>query len=264
MNKKSLPKIGSTYAFSLEDGRFSACRVIGSIEDGKDSSIKVVCSDLIESTIPSLDHAHLKNILFINHHSWNNSAVLQWVSDPIPKNFVFLGVTPPTCDEKKIECNSYSGWAAVTLQPLAQWVWDNDREQSDKNDNVKEGKSQKQRKELEASRNKYLESITLEKLLERKFFLTWDEYPSDVAKKASIAIMQNTVENLMRLPLGADESVKLIHLKDCILSFNTIDEKYDNFIETIEREDICEEFEGILNACKLGYLEDLADEWRDW
>ena len=264
MNKKSLPKIGSTYAFPVEDGRFSACRVIGSIEEGKDSSVKVVCANLIESIIPSLDNAQLKSILFINHHSWNNSPVLQWVSEAIPKNFVFLGVIPPTIDETKLECSSYGGWASLTLQPLAQWIWDNDREQSDKNDKVKEEQYQKKRKELEVSRKKYLESITLEKLSARNFFPTWDEYPSDIAKKASIVIMRNTIKKLISLPLDADESLKILHLKDCIVSFNEIDEKYDNFIETIEREDICEEFEGILYACKLGHLEDLVDEWRDW
>jgi hypothetical protein len=36
------------------------------------------------------------------------------------------------------------------------------------------------------------------------------------------------------------------------------------FIETVEREDICDEFEAIVHACGLGNYKDLADRWRDW
>lgn len=263
-NKKSLPEIGSTYAFPLDDGRFSACRVIGSVEDGKNSSVKVICTEWLGSSMPSLDDALLRKILFINHHSWNNSPVLQWVSDPVPADFILLGIIPPTNGEEKLECNSYSGWCALTVQPLAQWLWDNDREKSDANDKVRDEEYQRQRQKVESERNEYLENITLEKLLKRKFFPAWSEYPSEAAKKASREIMQETVKNLMGVPLDADESLKITHLKDCILKFNAIDQKFEYFIETIEREDICEEFESILHACKLGHLEDLADEWRDW
>ncbi len=52
-------------------------------------------------------------------------------------------------------------------------------------------------------------------------------------------------------------------LQDCIESFNELDAEM-RFIETIEREDICEEFEAIVHACRLGNYEDLASRWRDW
>ncbi len=51
-------------------------------------------------------------------------------------------------------------------------------------------------------------------------------------------------------------------LKQCIESFNNLDAEMD-FIETVEREDICEEFEAIVHACGLGAYTDLADRWRD-
>ena len=52
-------------------------------------------------------------------------------------------------------------------------------------------------------------------------------------------------------------------LQRCIESFNEIDRK-THWIESVERDDICVEFEAIVHACGLGRRKDLADEWRDW
>ena len=52
-------------------------------------------------------------------------------------------------------------------------------------------------------------------------------------------------------------------LQECIEAFNALDAEL-HFIETGEREDICEEFEAIVHACGLGGHEDLADRWREW
>ena len=53
-------------------------------------------------------------------------------------------------------------------------------------------------------------------------------------------------------------------LQECIERFNSIDAEMDHFIETIERDDICEEVEAIVHACGLVAHEDLADKWREW
>ncbi len=54
------------------------------------------------------------------------------------------------------------------------------------------------------------------------------------------------------------------NLRRCILRLNELDEQYDNFIETVEREDLCAEFDEIVYAVGLHDYEDLAGRWRDW
>jgi hypothetical protein len=46
-------------------------------------------------------------------------------------------------------------------------------------------------------------------------------------------------------------------------AFNKLDAQME-FIETEEREDICEEFQAVASACGLGPKARLADKWRKW
>jgi hypothetical protein len=75
--------------------------------------------------------------------------------------------------------------------------------------------------------------------------------------------MTNTVNELLELGRNTSESERMAILQHCIESFNALDAEM-RFIETIEREDICEEFEAIVHACGLGAHKDLADRWREW
>jgi hypothetical protein len=75
--------------------------------------------------------------------------------------------------------------------------------------------------------------------------------------------MAATVRLLVDLGESASEEERKAILRACIESFNELDAKL-GFIETVEREDICEEFEAVVHACGLGRYENLADEWREW
>jgi hypothetical protein len=114
-----------------------------------------------------------------------------------------------------------------------------------------------------AAHREYLRHVTLNDLRDHLFFPRWKGYPPPAAVRASRSIMANTVERLIDLGEGASESTRMIVLRECIESFNEMDAR-KSFIETVEREDICEEFEAIVHACGLGSHENLADEWRDW
>jgi hypothetical protein len=46
--------------------------------------------------------------------------------------------------------------------------------------------------------------------------------------------------------------------------FNELDEATDHFINTIEREDICERLSDLVHLTGLEGLDELADYWRDW
>jgi hypothetical protein len=43
-----------------------------------------------------------------------------------------------------------------------------------------------------------------------------------------------------------------------------LDSEQNGFIETIEREDLCEVLEMVLNAAKFPGLMDEVEDWRDW
>ena len=267
--KTVLPTEGAAFAFPLEDGRYSVCRVVldrtsEPAKQWKGDAILVACSAWIGDTVPDVSDVSLRPILHLTHHLWNNDPELMWVSDPPPDNFMSIGSIEPTQEEKSMICQSFGGWAAITLQPLAQWRWDNDREAVLAADEIK-GRGDSQRRQREQQkREQYLAEITLEGLREHQFFPQWVEYPPKKAIRASRQIMTDTVQQLLDIGLTASESKRMDILQDCIERFNAIDVEMDHFIETVEREEICKEFEAIAHACGLGAHEDLADDWREW
>jgi hypothetical protein len=53
-------------------------------------------------------------------------------------------------------------------------------------------------------------------------------------------------------------------VKSVVISLNELNQKYDDFIETMEREDL---FELITEAARISGLEsedDITEEWREW
>jgi hypothetical protein len=72
--------------------------------------------------------------------------------------------------------------------------------------------------------------------------------------------MADTVHELIELSKAASEEERLQVLEKCIESFNSLNGDQD-FIATLEREDICDEFEAIVHASPD---EPLVDEWREW
>jgi len=99
--------------------------------------------------------------------------------------------------------------------------------------------------------------VTLDDLRGHTFFANWKDYPPLKVIRASRKVMAITVEALVELGPRASESNRMAILQRCIESFNILDAKM-HFIETVEREDICEEFEAIVHACGLGAHKDLV------
>jgi hypothetical protein len=265
----SLPAEGVAFAVPLEDDRFGACRVIrGSTGDEAKAHgtyhILVACSAWIGESIPDAQDPALRPILYLTHHSWDNKPEILWISDPVPDDFIPIGTIESTAEEKEIQCLTFGGWGSVRVQPLAQWRWDNDRESVLAGDTIQNKESSLQHQRERQERAEYLAHVTLEQLRDRQFFRTWDDYPPRKAIRASRHIMADTVQQLLDLGSSAPEADRMAILQDCIERFNAIDAEMDYFIETVEREDICEEFEAIVHACGLGGHGNLVDEWRDW
>jgi hypothetical protein len=266
--KPELPRAGAAFAFPIGDGRLSVCRVLldASSERAKEwggDAVLVACSSWIGNEIPSADDPALRPILHLNHHAWVNDPRVLWVSDVPPADLIPIGTIEPTPEERAFPCMTFGDWSGLTVQPLAQWRWDHDRAAVIKKDAVDEKEEAEVRQHARLEREQYLERVTLDDLRGRRFFPNWKGYPPAKAVRASRKVMADTVEELHLLGPEASEEDRLAVLRRCIESFNGLDAETE-FIETVEREDICEEFEAIVHACGLGRHADLADQWREW
>ena len=267
--KTPLPSEGAAFAVPLEDGRFGVCRVIRCTTDDEAQEygadcLLVGCSAWIGDNVPDAKDPSLRPILYLTHHAWDNKPEVLWVSGPPPSDFIPIGTIESTAEDKAIECRSFGGWGSAQIQPLAQWRWDNERESVLADDKIKKRERVQKRQREQQQRDEYLASITLEALRDHQFFPQWEKYPPKQAVRASRRIMTDTVQQLLDVGPKASESDRMAILQDCIERFNSIDAQMEHFIATVEREDICEEFEAIVHACGLGAHEDLADAWRDW
>lgn len=263
-----LPQEGDAFAFLLDDGRYGVCRVIrvGNKDDVKfwgEPVVLYATSPWIGDEVPKADEPALQEILFLNHHFWDNSTTVSWTNEEVPDSFIAIGKIPPSEEELKLESHSFSEWLGAGIDVLTQWRWDHDREallaeeaeEEEANQRLQEARAEEARKELL--------SMTLEKLAKHRFFPDWGSMPSKKATDQSRKIMQRTVAELASIGKGASEEARMAVLQGCIEAFNDLDEKLE-FIMTDEREDICAEFEILVHACGLGKYEDLADRWREW
>ncbi|MDM5326748.1 hypothetical protein [Neobacillus sp. CF12] len=53
-------------------------------------------------------------------------------------------------------------------------------------------------------------------------------------------------------------------VKEIVLKFNQLNEQYDSFIETTEREELVEYILSVAELAGLEKLDDLTEEWREW
>lgn len=262
------PSPGDAFAAPLGDGRYTVCRVI--LDATSDAArrwnvpgVLVACSAWVGGDIPRPDDPALRPILRRTHHSWAGALEMAWVAEPVPPDFVPLGRIPPTAEEVATPCGTFSGWSAMAEQALMQWRWDQERAAVLEEDKVKQAEAAVLREKAAAARRAYLAGVTLAELSARAFFPRWKANPPAKAARASRDLMAATVRRLTELGEAAGEEERRAVLRACIGSFNELDARL-RFIDTVVREDICEEFEAIVHACGLGRYVDLADEWREW
>jgi hypothetical protein len=99
--------------------------------------------------------------------------------------------------------------------------------------------------------------------------MVWEQYSEENCMKA-YKIFDDLVDGLIQKGQNALEKDKVKLFKKCVLALNDLDEELDNcFIETTEREDLCELIDKITIAAGLNpedYAdgEGLSDEWREW
>ncbi|MDX2240213.1 MAG: hypothetical protein NW224_05975 [Leptolyngbyaceae cyanobacterium bins.302] len=96
-----------------------------------------------------------------------------------------------------------------------------------------------------------------------------EQYTQENCNKAQ-TIFDTLIAELIALGIEADESQKIQKFEVAVLALNNLNEELDDcFIETGEREDLCELCNAICRAARIdpskyGDGEGPASEWREW
>lgn len=122
-------------------------------------------------------------------------------------------------------------------------------------------------------KNEFLEDImtTLEELTKNKPTVEWkqrmdedDDLFTDENIAATNEVLNSYTNSLKKLGANTTEEDILECVKEVVIKFNELNDKYDYFIETMEREELCD---FIIEAARIAGFEseeDITEEWREW
>ncbi|MEH7012432.1 hypothetical protein V7087_16730 [Neobacillus niacini] len=113
--------------------------------------------------------------------------------------------------------------------------------------------------------------MTFEELTKNKPTLEWkqrmdedDDLFTDENINATNEVLDSYINSLKELKDNPTEEKVLECVKKVVISLNELNENYDYFIETMEREEL---YEFITEAARIaGFVseEDITEEWREW
>lgn len=114
--------------------------------------------------------------------------------------------------------------------------------------------------------------MTLEELTKNKPTVEWkqrmDEYDDDIFTEENIsatnAVLNSYTKRLIELKNNSSSAEIMDCVKEVVLKLNELNEKYDYYIDTMEREELCD---FIIEAAQLVGLEaeeDITEKWREW
>lgn len=101
--------------------------------------------------------------------------------------------------------------------------------------------------------------------------LNWRERMDDgddMFTIANISAADKALHHYLGKIQGLNENVSQKNLLDCVkeivLKFNQLNEQYDYFIETTEREELVEYIVSVAELAGLKTKDDVTEEWREW
>ncbi|WP_088090417.1 hypothetical protein [Bacillus sp. OV166] len=113
--------------------------------------------------------------------------------------------------------------------------------------------------------------MTFEELTKNKPTLEWkqrmdedDDLFTDENINATNEVLDSYINSLKVLRDNPTEEEILECVKKVVISLNELNENYDYFIETMEREEL---YEFITEAARIAGFEseeDITEEWREW
>lgn len=81
--------------------------------------------------------------------------------------------------------------------------------------------------------------------------------------RAANKVLDSFIKNLTVMG-GLTEKEIMKYVKQVTQKLNKLNEKYDYFIETLEREELCEYIMEAAGIAGLEFDEDITEEWREW
>ncbi|MDW4509574.1 hypothetical protein R7236_14320 [Priestia megaterium] len=82
--------------------------------------------------------------------------------------------------------------------------------------------------------------------------------------KATDEILDTYMNRLKDSVDKMSEQDILEYVKEVVIGLNELNEQFDYFIETLEREELCDFIIKAANAAGLEIKEDITEEWREW
>lgn len=113
--------------------------------------------------------------------------------------------------------------------------------------------------------------MTFEELTKNKPTVDWkqrmdedDDLFTDENINATNEVLDTYINNLKELGNNLTEEEILECVKKVVISLNELNDNYDYFIETMEREELCEFIIEAASIAGLESEEDITEEWREW
>lgn len=259
---------GQVFAFPLgSQGHFGVCRVVR-LHQGE---AVLAALDWFGSTRPSLEMVSDRPLVYDNHGPFGGEAAIYWGAKEPPPDFECIGSSEPSreeidlttcrCEGRVCLCKRrQGGWKACRASLYRYWRWQEDQAGYEAEREQMRQELARVREETEAMQQVEKKRMTLEQFRDTKLFEGWEGYRAPKIIEASRRVFRETAERLMGFERWeGDEAAEV--MRWCIEQFNELDSEH-HFIETLEREEICEAFEQLAEL--VGLEENLADRWREW
>lgn len=91
-----------------------------------------------------------------------------------------------------------------------------------------------------------------------------DELFTEESITESERALDDFVNGLIALKGDKSEEKIMELVKKVVIEFNILNDKYDYYIETLEREDLCDFIMEAAQTAGLETDEDITEEWREW
>ncbi|MDV3427323.1 MAG: hypothetical protein LIR50_09635 [Bacillota bacterium] len=91
-----------------------------------------------------------------------------------------------------------------------------------------------------------------------------DELFTEESITESERALDDFIDGLIALKDDKNEDKIMELVAKVVSEFNTLNDKYDYYIETLEREDLCDFIMEAAQTAGLETDEDITEEWREW
>lgn len=112
--------------------------------------------------------------------------------------------------------------------------------------------------------------MSFEELRKNKPTIQWvendedNEFFNEENINATNEVLDSFINSLEKLGTNPPEAEIMKIVKDVVIKFNELNEQYDYYIETMEREDLCEFIDTAVSIAGLETDDDITEEWREW